>query len=649
MKKLLALSLSILSVSFSFAQHAQVSTEPHRGAVVVIHPKAGTDSFYSAGEDGFLTQWSQDGVGDHFQVTDLRITGVASSPNGKDVAVAATDGASIHRVEVMDWATSARKYTKQFKEPVISVTYSPKGTYLFISTNEVQGNYILNADTGKLYKKVDLLSRIGYTYVAESEKNAIFYTPSDGQLIYYNLLKMQAMSTKFFTEKQLTQVRSFGVGEKSKGRFLAGIKQDRLYIVDAMSGKVLFNASLKAPLIVDSADRSAIYFTSSDSSVSLGKVLEKDLLAKVEDPTATVAVQPVASFPEIPVKKLCSASLMNELSVMFGMNDGTVYEARKAESGYSVRQVTSQMYDRILDVQSFDEKVYMLTSSGLYVTTFDESGEKDIRLVAKNAGQTNLIVIDASTAILWSQKSRNAFQKVSISGESIASPVNVMTPSASVQTARVFGRNLVYTLSNSKVERYNLDTGKRLQVYSGNAVQDAALITDSMLYVSKASASGMDSPVVMKSLNSGETASIKVDGSISYAVTGDSSEEKNVYGLVMKDISGTVISQVFQYFPSQRKSRVILSYNQEDQDAFVKVVGNTLYTNLGKNQVYAYDIETGLVKVYRRTSSLPRKIACTADRIAFLNDDGGISWYNPLSQTAISQWYLGVDGKWIEF
>ncbi|MBQ2530334.1 MAG: hypothetical protein II547_08785, partial [Treponema sp.] len=87
----------------------------------------------------------------------------------------------------------------------------------------------------------------------------------------------------------------------------------------------------------------------------------------------------------------------------------------------------------------------------------------------------------------------------------------------------------------------------------------------------------------------------------------------------------------------------------EDQDAFVKVVGNTLYTNLGKNQVYAYDIETGLVKVYRRTSSLPRKIACTADRIAFLNDDGGISWYNPLSQTAISQWYLGVDGKWIEF
>ena len=117
----------------------------------------------------------------------------------------------------------------------------------------------------------------------------------------------------------------------------------------------------------------------------------------------------------------------------------------------------------------------------------------------------------------------------------------------------------------------------------------------------------------------------------------------------MKDVAGSTTTQVFRYFPSQRKSKMILKYNQEDQEAFVKIEGKVLYTNLGKHQVYAYDLETGRVKMYRRTSALPVKIASTEDRIAFLNGDGGIAWYNPLSQSPIAQWYLSLDGSWIEF
>ncbi|MBQ2551366.1 MAG: hypothetical protein II563_00765 [Treponema sp.] len=649
-KRILFLSSLSLALAFpSFAQTPQVSTEPHSGAVVAVHPHAKTDSYFTAGEDGFITKWSADDIGEHFQITDLRITAVSASPASQDVAVAATDGGSIHKVEVMDWKTSSRKYTKQFKEPVVSVTFSPKGKFLFITTAEVQGNYILNAADGKLVKKIDQIStRIGFVYVADSEKSAIFYCPSAGQLIYYNLAKMQILQT-LSTEKNLTQVRSFGVGEKSKGRFLAGVKQDKVYIVDAMSGRVFYDSAVKNPLIVDSADKSALYFTSSDASVVLSKVLEKDLLEKAEDSTKLVNPSTVARFPEVPAKKLCSVSLKNELSMMFGLTDGNVYEAKKSETGYAVSQITRQMYQKILDVQSFDGKFYILTSSGVYRTSYESGGQKDIKLVGKNAGQTDMLILDANTVILWSKKAKTSFQKLSLSEGGANSPVSLMTPAVAVVNAHIFDRNIVYTLSNSKVERYNIDTGKKLQLYTGNAVQDAMMLSSNTVYVAKASSSSTDSPIVSKSLSSGETAALKVDGYVAYAIAGDFNEDKNVYGITMKDVAGSTTTQVFRYFPSQRKSKMILKYNQEDQEAFVKIEGKVLYTNLGKHQVYAYDLETGRVKMYRRTSALPVKIASTEDRIAFLNGDGGIAWYNPLSQSPIAQWYLSLDGSWIEF
>ena len=175
------------------------------------------------------------------------------------------------------------------------------------------------------------------------------------------------------------------------------------------------------------------------------------------------------------------------------------------------------------------------------------------------------------------------------------------------------------------------------------------MISSNNVYVAKASSSSADSAVISKSLSSSETASLKIDGYVAYAIAGNISGDKNVYGITMKDVSGNITTQVFQYFPSQRKSKNLLKYEQEDQSAFVQIEGNVLYTNLGKHQVYAYNLEDGKVKMYRRTSSLPQKISCTTDRIVFLNADGGIAWYNPLSQTPMAQWYLTVNGEWVEF
>ncbi len=625
-----------------FAQHPQVSTEPHKGSVVGVHPYA-SDSFFTIGEDGFVTKWSTDDIGEHFQIADSRITLIATNPSSSDIALAITDGGSIHKVEVMDWATSTRKYTKQFKEPVVSITYSSKGRFLFITTGEVQGNYILDALTGKLIKRIDqITTRIGGIQTDASEKAAFIYCPLTGKLIYYDLTEMIIRKT-FSSETFLEQVRFFGVGEKSKNRFIAGLKNNTLYIIDANGGKTLYSAALKSPLLADSADKSAIYYTTSDKTVVLSKVSESSLLQKLNGESSIISPETVSSFTNLSAKLLCSVGIRNELSIFFGMTDGSVYRATKGATSYELKNITKKMYNRILDIASISGKVYLLTADGLYKTSYDD---KETVLVGKTNGQTNFMLVDDTTAILWSRQTRNAIQKLNIADGTLTT---LFVPTASVTKMHQFQRNLVYTLSNSRVERFNIDTSKRISLYAGNSVEDAVMLTANTLYIAKAVSSSIDSPLLSKSISSGETASLKVDGYVAFSIDSDFDAEKNIYGIALKEVGGLPVTQVFKYFPAQRKSVDLLKFNQEDQDAFVQLKGNTLYTNLGKHQVYAYDLETGKVRMYRRTSSLPRKISSTDDRLVFLNGDGGIAWYNPLSQTPMAQWYMSLDGKWIEF
>ncbi|WP_308687178.1 hypothetical protein, partial [uncultured Treponema sp.] len=87
----------------------------------------------------------------------------------------------------------------------------------------------------------------------------------------------------------------------------------------------------------------------------------------------------------------------------------------------------------------------------------------------------------------------------------------------------------------------------------------------------------------------------------------------------------------------------------EDATAFTELEYPFVFTNIGKNQVRSYNISAGKTTVFRRSASMPLKAAASKDRVAVLNYNGSISWYNPSSQILLADWYLTTDGDWIEF
>ena len=86
-------------------------------------------------------------------------------------------------------------------------------------------------------------------------------------------------------------------------------------------------------------------------------------------------------------------------------------------------------------------------------------------------------------------------------------------------------------------------------------------------------------------------------------------------------------------------------------DAIAKVMGtqNQIYTNIGKSQIRSYDTKLRKEVQLNRSASLPLKLARSGNRIAVLNRDGSISWYNAGNGTVLADWYMTTEKQWFEF
>ncbi|WP_178841545.1 hypothetical protein, partial [uncultured Treponema sp.] len=102
--KTLFLSALLASSGALFFAQSHISTQAHNSAVTALavleNSESEQDSFFSTGQDGFIIKWTEDSLGEHYQVTDLAIKLAARSPNGSDIAVYETDGAAVNMVSI---------------------------------------------------------------------------------------------------------------------------------------------------------------------------------------------------------------------------------------------------------------------------------------------------------------------------------------------------------------------------------------------------------------------------------------------------------------------------------------------------------------------------------------------------------------------
>ena len=633
----LFVTLSLFTVHYSLFPQSHISTQSHSGTVTNVAFLENSDgSVFSSGNDGFLIKWTEDGMGEHYQISDLPVKMIARSPNGNEIAVYETDGASLNRVSVWNWKTLTRKFAFRFTDSLTSLSYSAKGTYIICGTASVSGAFFLNSQNGSVIRNKikENTGVVNFVQTSDSEKSVIMYSPK-GNLTYYNL-QTGEQKASFGTEYDLSQFTLF-----NNGVFGAGVRGGIIHVIQAVTGNTLGTFSANNPVLIGSNKSPDLYYI-----VNENRQFKVYKIANARN-KAVIAPELQRTFSGLKTGEaiVCAAWAGDEIYA--GTNMGNVYKFDyvKAERVDVLQAITEKLYDRIYDVASVGEDFYFLTSSSIFRSSYDSS---NIDKKAANSGYTNVIPY-GENIILWSKDSRKAVVLLELSNGRMT---QLFAPGGTVQVLKLYGNSLISVESNSSVNLFDIETSQKKQLYQGTGIQDAILFNQTDLYVAKSSSSSPNVPLLYVNVNTQETVPLKMNGNIAYSLAYD--YEKNpseFYGITIYTNSSTkkLTTSVFAYKPQTKTSRYLLSITDEDSDAFASLSNNILYTNIGKSQARSYNISTRRDFLYKRSASMPIKIVKNQSKMVILNRDGSISWYNPNQNSVLSDWYLTNGGNWFEF
>ncbi|MDE5899115.1 MAG: hypothetical protein K2H09_07645, partial [Treponemataceae bacterium] len=336
---------------------------------------------------------------------------------------------------------------------------------------------------------------------------------------------------------------------------------------------------------------------------------------------------------------LCGAKLGDE--ILLGTAAGAIYRttAEEADEAQVLTALTENTYDKILDMAPFGEDFYFLTRNAVYQSSYDSG---IVNRLGENPGQTQLITY-GDKIILWSKGGRTPVQLFDYKKPELTT---LFTPKATVQSVRLFNNKLVELESSTTVRVYDMDGGTLREVYAGAGLQDAVVAENGKLYVAKSFSTNPQSVLLCIDMDTKETVPMPMNGNVAFAlnVSGNT-----LYGICVQSNDTAKKTIVFSFNTLAKRMAVVQQFSDEDPDAFAYLHYPALYTNVGKNQVSSINLATKKVFSFRRSASMPSKVAQNAARVVILNRDGSISWYNNNLSQVLADWYLTRDGQWFEF
>ena len=629
---LLAAALILLSV---YAQ-SHNSTQSHQAQVTQISPVSarGTDgSYYTASDDGFVIKWTFDGQGEHYQFSDVAIKLLAVAPGGNEIAIYETDGGSINRITVWDWKTLTRKYLKKFSDSITSLSYSSKGTYLIAGTATVDGAVFIRTKGWQLVDKIkENTGIVSYIHTSNTEKTCVFYSPS-GTLSFYNFATGK-LKQKMQVVKGLSQPVMY-----NENRYFAGVRDNTIYITAA--GKTIASIQANNPIIISTeADYNLFYLENDGRSNYEVKMLESKDGNLVSNPRLVKTLKgPRGSA-------IVTTAIKDATNIYFGGKNGSVYqtEAEATITTSSMTELTENTYSKIYGMAPADTDFYFLTSNSIYSSSYDTGA---ISKLASTNGESDIIAYKDNCVILWSQSEKSAVQLFDLDKKT--SKV-LFTPKNNVQKVRLCtvedNDYLIEIESNSIVNLFDMQEGTFREVYSGTGIQDAVYMNNKLIYIAKSAATNPQTPLLKVNPQTLETVPINMKGNVTFAL---SSDGKTIYGLNINSDDTGRNTYVFSYNVYTNQMTNILKFAEEDAEAFTYLSGNNLFTNIGRNKVYCYNLSTKKRFSYNRSASIPKTICTNSRRAVILNSNGSISWCGTTDSKLLADWYLTKDDQWYEF
>ena len=341
-----------------------------------------------------------------------------------------------------------------------------------------------------------------------------------------------------------------------------------------------------------------------------------------------------------------NTGIKNYTEILLGSKSGSVYKTDNdpSLSTTNLPEITENTYSKILDICKAPTDFYFLTDKAVFKSSYDTG---IVNKIFSTNGQSKIINFDDNNIILWSESTRNTVESVNLTTKV---KTELFTPTGNIQTLRLGGigdkKYLIEIETNSVIHLYDFTNKTFKEVYSGTGIQDAVICDNGNMYIAKSAASNPQVPLICVNLDTYETVPLSIKGNVSFGLSTDGSL---VYGIVVQSDDNVQTTYVYSFNTSNNKPTNLLKFSEEDAEAFTYIYGNILYTNIGKNKLYCYNMTTKKNFAYNRSASIPKSVAQNGSRVVILNNNGSISWCGSGSAALQADWYLTTDEQWYEF
>ncbi|MGP1586812.1 MAG: hypothetical protein ACTTHG_00535 [Treponemataceae bacterium] len=606
-----------------FAQ-IQISNQPHMGAIRSF--AINNNSFFTCGDDGFVIKWTENGNGEHYQISNLEIKLIAVSPNGYDIAIYETDNFAVHRVSVWNWKTQTRKFAKRFTDSIVSLGYTEKGSYLTVGTSSVDGLLFLDTLNGTPLSVLN--QSTGVVHLAKTgknEKTMITYN-MEGDIEYFNFSEKNK-TYEFSCESYLENAMLV-----HNNRYLAGTKDNKIIVVDATNGKNKAEIDCLSPILVGNSDSDLFYIEENPEQYCYS--LKYIPLKKGEFQFESIFIK---NFDFRKLQKIDKALIINE-KIFISTAIGALFYINSAPNGEVefAYNFTENPYKKITDIEVTEENVFFIANNNLYSSTI--LSKEDTKLLFTDVGAKNITLTENNDLILWSKDDLSPVYIIKNENDKLMPPEILFSIDLPITSVNTYEKKIVVVAGNSSLIYFDCELNEISKVYSGTGLQDAILI-EKVLYTAKTAITNPKTALITVDISTKETVPLQVNGEIVYGLC-HKQNDNIIYGISNSNPNGKKITEVFTYNVAGKKYNTILSWQDEDTTAFLRFINGILYTNIGKSATRAINLSTKKSFILKRSASLPKKIAGNSNFIATLNHDGSITWYNAVSNAKLENWYM---------
>ncbi|MDR1353304.1 MAG: WD40 repeat domain-containing protein [Treponema sp.] len=615
-------------------QEEQRPAGAHRGRInALVHD--GNSRIISAGEDGFIGVWDigEGSAEARFQISEHPLLSLAARPGRSEVAAIESDRMGLYRVSVWDYVEKRNLFSLRFGDPLLFVNYSASGSFIIVSRSARSVLAFIQSETGEILQSPeDLAVTVSLAATGISERTMVTYSPA-GTLSYW-ALGTGSEIRRFSVPANLSSPVLFG-----NNSFLAALEENKLVILDAVSGNEIFRESGINHLALFPSENEGREFLGLSAN---GAATELLLYRITNAARLEIAVRKI-----IPGNMAVNAAIggISFYTAILGASDGRLYflPINGNPIPASVSALTAVQEGAVSNgILAF------IAAGGLSGFIPCDFSEFSAGFPIKLAGETPFTRVtsepavsrqagDAGRFLYWEDSGSRGIPvlktvSADYSGgraypeyrEQSQTPLRHLSIRPPASSVSILGSLALFMDPAGSVQVISLDSQTAEFSYTSAGSLDAAFLDEQNIILARSAADG-NSPFLKINIVTGETVPLQYPASAGVKVSRAS--DGGLYGTVITG-SGMDSRTVVLLLDTSNSPRSpgVIEYPGENLDFSLAEEKGIIASDLGGDGAILYNGQESAR--FERAEGLPRRILSGGAFFVIIDSEGNIAWHD---------------------